>query len=102
MAGDMVSGETPENKKGAALIAEWDETPFIKFSALFLGAFITLIALAWAVELPLKLGFEWLEEQAMVACLGLVLGVVFIRYPAGGGEASTRYLGMTPFALWLA
>ena len=61
MAGDMVSGETPENKKGAALIAEWDETPFIKFSALFLGAFITLIALAWAVELPLKLGFEWLE-----------------------------------------
>ena len=86
MAGDMVSGETPENKKGAALIAEWDETPFIKFSALFLGAFITLIALAWAVELPLKLGFEWLEEQAMVACLGLVLGVVFIRYPAGGGR----------------
>ena len=66
MAGDVVREENPENKKGAALIAEWDETPFIKGSALFLGAFITLIALSWAVELPLKLGFEWLEEQAML------------------------------------
>ena len=34
MAGDVVREENPENKKGAALIAEWDETPFIKFSAL--------------------------------------------------------------------
>ncbi len=86
MAGDVMSEGTPENKKGAALIAEWDESPFVKSSALILGAFITLIALAWAIELPLKLGLEWLDEQAMVACLGLVIGVVFIRYPASGGR----------------
>ncbi len=82
--------DEPENKKGAALIAEWTESPFVQSSGLILGAFITLISVAWAIELPLKLGVEWLDEQAMVACLGFVLAVVFIRYPASGGKQRTN------------
>jgi len=86
VADNSTTKATPENKKGAALIAEWVESPFVKSSCLFLGAFVTLIALAWAIELPLKLGFQWFDEQAMVACLGLVIAIVFIRYPVHGGR----------------
>jgi len=75
-----------ENKKGAALIAEWVESRFVSSFCLSLGAIITLIALSWAIELPLKFGVEWLDEQAMVGCLGLVIAIVFVRYPVEGGR----------------
>tara|TARA_B100000676_G_scaffold216656_1_gene213327 strand:+ start:6771 stop:8762 length:1992 start_codon:yes stop_codon:yes gene_type:complete len=80
------SAEAPENKKGAALLQEWKEGPLVNVLCLSMGALITIIALSWAIELPLKAGFQWLDEQAMVACYGLVLGIVFIRFPAGGGK----------------
>lgn len=86
MADNSTPAEAPENKKGAALLAQRTEGAFVKSSCLALGALITLISLSWAIELPLKLGLEWFDEQAMIAGLGLVLGVVFIRFPIDGGN----------------
>tara|TARA_B100000886_G_scaffold53699_2_gene33008 strand:+ start:484 stop:2448 length:1965 start_codon:yes stop_codon:yes gene_type:complete len=75
-----------KNEKGAALVAEWVESRFVSSFCLALGAILTVVALAWAIELPLKFGLEWFDEQAMVGCLGLVLAIVFVRYPARGGR----------------
>jgi TRAP transporter 4TM/12TM fusion protein len=75
-----------ENKKGEALLSQWNESALVKILCLAFGALITIIALSWAIEIPLKLGLEWLDEQAMVACFGLMLVIVYIRYPAGGGK----------------
>jgi hypothetical protein len=80
------TAQAPKNQKGEALLSQWNESGLVKTLCLAFGAFITLIALSWAIELPLMLGFEWLDEQAMVACFGLMLVIVFIRFPAGGGK----------------
>ena len=73
------------NERGKKLLAERSEAPLIKTLTLGLGAITTLIVLTWAVELWLKLGFEWFDEQAMISCLGITLAVIFIRYPFSGG-----------------
>ena len=72
--------------RGAQLIAERREGPFVTVSTRVLGAAITLIALTWAIELWLALGFQWFDEQALVACFGLTLAIVFIRFPFAGGR----------------
>jgi TRAP transporter 4TM/12TM fusion protein len=78
--------QAPENKKGAALLAQRKESPFVRLATLGLGSIITIIAVTWAIELWLKLGFEWFDEHAMVACLGLTLAIVFIRFPANDSK----------------
>ena len=72
--------------RGAQLIAERREGRFVTVSTRVLGAAITLIALTWAIELWLALGFQWFDEQALVACFGLTLAIVFIRFPFAGGR----------------
>ncbi len=72
--------------RGAQLIAERREGRFVTVSTRVLGAAITLIALTWAIELWLTLGFQWFDEQALVACFGLTLAIVFIRFPFAGGR----------------
>ena len=74
------------NEKGALLLAARTETDLVKNLTLGLGALITLIVLTWAVELWLKIGFQWFDEQAMATCLGLTLAIIFIRYPFSGGR----------------
>lgn len=74
------------NDKGAHLLAARTETKLVKNLTLGLGALITLIVLTWAIEFWLKVGFQWFDEQAMAACLGLTLAIIFIRYPFGGGR----------------
>lgn len=79
-----------EKDKGAALLAARTETKLVKNLTLGLGALITFIVLTWAIELWLKIGFQWFDEQAMVTCLGLTIAIIFIRYPfAGGRDRST-------------
>ncbi len=75
-----------ENEKGAFLLAERTETKLVKNLTLGLGSLITIIVLTWAIEVWLKLGFEWFDEQACATCLGLTLAIIFIRYPFGGGR----------------
>ncbi len=77
--------ENDSNDKGKKLLAERTEAPHIKKLTLALGAITTLIVLTWAVEFWLRLGFQWFDEQAMVACLGITLGIIFIRFPFNGG-----------------
>ncbi|MDE0060108.1 MAG: TRAP transporter large permease subunit, partial [Defluviicoccus sp.] len=72
--------------RGAQLLAERREGRFVTASTRVLGAAITLIALTWAIELWLALGFQWFDEQALVACFGLTLAIVFIRFPFAGGR----------------
>ena len=94
MSGVSKTAEAPKKNKGITLLQQWNmsslqqwnEGPLVRILCLILGAFITIIALSWAIEIPLKLGFQWLDEQAMVICYGLVLGIVFIRFPVGGGK----------------
>lgn len=86
MADTSITEKDTASKLGASALVEWKESPFVDRLCLGLGSLITLIALAWAIELPLKLGFQWFDEQAMIACYGLVLAIVFIRFPVGGGK----------------
>ncbi|MGB0629158.1 MAG: TRAP transporter permease [Alphaproteobacteria bacterium] len=74
------------NDKGAKLLAKREETALISKLTLGFGSIITLIVLAWAIELPLRVGFQWFDEQAMATCLGFTLAVIFIRYPLDGGN----------------
>ena len=67
--------------RGAQLLAERREGRFVTVSTRVLGAVITVIALTWAIEFWLRLGFQWFDEQALVACFGLTLAIVFIRFP---------------------
>jgi len=80
------SEDNTENEKGSALLAARTECNLVKVLTLSLGALITLIVLTWAIELWLKIGFQWFDEQAMATCLGLTLAIIFIRYPFGGGR----------------
>lgn len=80
------SEDNTENKKGSELLAARTECNLVRVLTLGLGALITLIVLTWAVEFWLKIGFQWFDEQAMAACLGLTLAIIFIRYPFSGGR----------------
>jgi TRAP transporter 4TM/12TM fusion protein len=80
------SEDNTENEKGSALLAARTECNLVKVLTLSLGALITLVVLTWAIELWLKIGFQWFDEQAMAVCLGLTLAIIFIRYPFSGGR----------------
>ncbi|MDP6428545.1 MAG: TRAP transporter fused permease subunit [Rhodospirillales bacterium] len=62
-------------------LAERVESRLVTLLSLGLGALISIIAITWAIDFWLNLGFTWFDEQAMVACLGLSLAIIFIRYP---------------------
>ena len=49
------------------------------------GALITVIALVWAVDLPIKLGFILFTEQALAVILGLTFALLFLSMPARHG-----------------
>ena len=85
-------GGRPKDR-GAQLIAQRREGRFVRISSHALGAAITLIVLTWAIELWLRVGFQWFDEQAMVACFGLTLAIVYIRFPLAGGRER-------PFVPW--
>ena len=72
--------------RGAQILAERREGRFVTLSTRVLGAVITVIALTWAIEFWLRLGFQWFDEQALVACFGLTLAIVFIRFPFAPGR----------------
>ena len=80
--------------RGAQLVAQRREGRFVRiFEPCPRRAAITLIVLTWAIELWLRLGFQWFDEQAMVACFGLTLAIVYIRFPLAGGRER-------PFVPW--
>jgi len=75
---ESVSETDPEQNKYLAVRVE---SLLVSNISLTIGAVITLIALTWSIDFWLDLGFTWYDEQAMVACLGLSLGIIFVRFP---------------------
>ena len=82
----MADDGRTDGGRGASLLSRRKESALITRLSLGLGAIITVIAVTWSVDLWLELGFAWFDEQAMTACLGLTLGIIFIRFPAGSGK----------------
>ena len=62
----------------------------------YLCGLITLIVLAWAAELPYRLGLALYNEQALAALLGLSLSLVFL------GVSVLRPGGSLPWYDWVA
>jgi TRAP transporter 4TM/12TM fusion protein len=73
------ASETGQEKN--KYLAERVESPLVTRITLVIGTIITLVALTWAIDFWLDMGFTWYDEQAMVGCLGLSFGIIFIRYP---------------------
>lgn len=74
-----------ENKP--QVLVEREESLLVTRLSQALGATITLIAVTWAIDFWLELGFTWFDEQAMLACLGLTFGIIFARYALRGGSS---------------
>ena len=74
-----------EKDKKPQLLVERKETLLVSRVTLGLGAIVSLIAITWALDIWLNLGFLWFDEQAMVACLGLSLAIIFFRFSLSGG-----------------
>ncbi len=83
------SEDNATNERGAKLLSEREESKLVSTLTLGIGAIITLIVLTWAIELWLRLGFEWFDEQACIACFGCTLAIIFIRYPFDGTRKRT-------------
>ena len=75
---------TGEVKKPDVLVQRI-ESSLVRNLTLSMGALITLIAVTWSLDVWLEMGFQWFDEQAMVACLGLTLAIIFVRFPFSGG-----------------
>ena len=82
----MTEDELGGEEQVPQILVERREGALVANLSLGLGALIGLIAITWAIDLWLSFGFVWYDEQAMVACLGLTLGIIFIRFPASGGK----------------
>ena len=80
----MADTASPTQDSNKHLAPERQEAPIVRHLSLGLGAIITFIAVTWAIDLWLDLGFTWYDEQAMVACLGLTFAIIFIRVPGTG------------------
>ena len=81
----VAENESEAEERTPDVLVRRQESALVERLTLALGSLITVIAVTWSIDFWLELGFEWFDEQAMVACLGLTLGIVFIRYPLGGG-----------------
>ena len=81
---DNVSASIEE--KSEALVAQRPESPLVRKITLTLGGIITIIAVTWAIDFWLDLGFTWYDEQAMIACLSLTFAIIFIRIPGNGAS----------------
>ena len=55
-----------------------------------IGAVITVVAAAFAVDLHLKLGLYLFSEQGLAFILALSLAIIFLAVPARRGAARTR------------
>ena len=98
--------------RGTQLLSARREGRFVTLSTRILGALITVTALTWAIELWLRMGFQWFDEQALVACFGLTLAIVFIRFPFAGGRdrpsvpwydavCAVLGLGASAYLIWI-
>lgn len=81
----MSENATAAGEKKPDILVTREESPLVAKLTLGLGAIITVIAITWALDVWLELGFQWFDEQAMIACLGLTLAIIFIRFPFEGG-----------------
>jgi len=79
-----VAENTTEAEEKPSFVQERKESAIVARSSMALGAIITVIAVTWAIDFWLSLGFTWYDEQAMIACLGLTLGLIYIRFPISG------------------
>lgn len=70
------------------MLVEREESSFVRRTTQGLGALISIIAITWAIDFWLNLGFAWYDEQAMISCLALTLAVIFIRF--GARPSGTR------------
>ncbi len=82
----MVENASETEERTPEILVQRQESVLVNRLTLGLGAMIGLVAITWSIEFWLKLGFEWYDEQAMVACLGLTLGIAFVRFSVAGGS----------------
>ncbi len=82
----MADAKSSNENRPESYLAAREESHFVNWTSLGLGAVIAFISITWAIDFWLDRGFTWYDEQAMVACLGLTLAIVFIRYPIFGGS----------------
>tara|TARA_R110000868_G_scaffold1253_12_gene9782 strand:- start:24666 stop:26648 length:1983 start_codon:yes stop_codon:yes gene_type:complete len=83
----VVDTDSSIEQKSQSLLATREECRLVTVLSLGLGTLISVIAISWAIDFWLELGFTWYDEQAMVTCLGLTLAVIFIRFPYNGGNS---------------
>ena len=85
---------------GAALAAAPHER-----IALVFGAVITILAIVWSFDVPLKLGWPIYTEQFIAAMIGLALFLAYLRPGTDGRVVASRWVlacvGLTAGA-WLA
>jgi TRAP transporter 4TM/12TM fusion protein len=79
-------------KTGAPAADNWRLVRAAEVTRPVLGALISLIVIALAFELPLRLELRLLPPQALAVVLGLALAIVFLQGPAGGGPRGTLAL----------
>jgi TRAP transporter 4TM/12TM fusion protein len=73
----------PDNIGSGASVHRW--TQIANIAAPALGTVLCLIAVFFAAQISLTLGFTLFTEQGLAAILGLSLCVIFIRMPARPG-----------------
>lgn len=83
----MADNASVSETKSQELLAERTESRLVTYISSALGALIAIIAITWAIDFWLNLGFAWYEEQAMIACLALTFGIIYVRVPADGSRA---------------
>ncbi len=76
----------PSKDGNNSFLAQRRESRLVTWTSMALGAVIAFIALTWAMELWIQLGITLYDEQALIACLGLSLAIVFLRYSMVGGK----------------
>ena len=64
-------------------------------SVKLLGAFITVLALIWAVDLHVRLGYILYTEQALAVILGLSFLIIFLTIPARKGGRPAPWYDVT-------
>ena len=90
MASEVENPADTQEESTQYLAGVRQESPAIRKITLALGALIAVIPIAWSIDLPLMLGFEWFKEQGLAAALGLTFAVIFIRVPFRGRAPRLR------------
>ncbi len=63
---------------------------FVRVSRVTLAAAMTLISIAWSLDLFRPVGLVLYNEQFLAGMLGLALGIIYLQFPARRGAKRTK------------